>query len=93
MTERWHAKPVDQFRGDGGAASRLAALDDRDGMFVPRQPRRGDEAVQSTTNDDDVGHQRSASTRSAALRPGAPMMPPPGCVADPHMYSRRTGVR
>ena len=30
--------------------------------------------------------------RIAALRPGAPMMPPPGCVADPHMYRRSMGV-
>ena len=29
----------------------------------------------------------------AALRPGAPMMPPPGCVAEPHMYRSRIGVR
>jgi hypothetical protein len=26
------------------------------------------------------------SILSAALRPGAPMMPPPGCVADPHIH-------
>src|SRR5580700_8095139 len=28
-----------------------------------------------------------------AMRPGAPMMPPPGCVADPHMYRLSIGVR
>src|SRR5437867_7083486 len=27
---------------------------------------------------------RATSMRRAALRPGAPMMPPPGCAADPH---------
>src|ERR1044072_6472583 len=27
----------------------------------------------------------SFSICSAAFRPGAPMMPPPGCVAEPHM--------
>ena len=35
----------------------------------------------------------SAMIFSAALRPGAPMMPPPGCVAEPHMYRPSTGVR
>ena len=28
---------------------------------------------------------QSLTSCSAALRPGAPMMPPPGCVAEPHM--------
>src|SRR5687768_16913814 len=37
------------------------------------------------------GVRRSSS--SAALRPGAPMMPPPGCVADPHIYRLLMGVR
>ena len=35
--------------------------------------------------DDDRPHARSCRTACAALRPGAPMMPPPGCVAEPHM--------
>src|ERR1700735_915437 len=30
---------------------------------------------------------------NAASRPGAPMIPPPGCVADPHMYNFLIGVR
>lgn len=29
----------------------------------------------------------------AALRPHAPITPPPGCVAAPHIYSPFTGVR
>ena len=28
-----------------------------------------------------------------AMRPGAPMIPPPGWVADPHMYRLSIGVR
>ena len=32
-----------------------------------------------------VGYRVSARIVLAAFRPGAPMMPPPGCVADPHM--------
>ncbi len=57
----------------------------------------GDQTVVSATDDDDVarfghlassGHQAafpSFRISSAARRPGAPMMPPPGCVADPHI--------
>ena len=33
------------------------------------------------------------SSSSAAMRPGAPMMPPPGCVADPHIHRSLIGVR
>ena len=29
----------------------------------------------------------------AALYPGAPITPPPGCAPDPHRYRPRTGVR
>jgi hypothetical protein len=29
----------------------------------------------------------------AALAPGAPMIPPPGCTAEPHIQSFGTGVR
>ncbi len=32
------------------------------------------------------------STSRAAIRPDAPMMPPPGCVADPHSHRSFTGV-
>ena len=30
---------------------------------------------------------------SAAIRPGAPMIPPPGCVAEPHIHRSLIGVR
>ncbi len=54
-----------------------------------RQHGRGDQAVVPRSDDDDVvrraHHFCSARMRAAALRPGAPMIPPPGCVADPHM--------
>src|ERR1041385_4728809 len=33
------------------------------------------------------------SSSSAASRPGAPLMPPPGCEDEPHSHSPRTGVR
>ena len=35
---------------------------------------------------------RSAFTTRAALWPGAPMTPPPGCVPEPHRYSPLIGV-
>ena len=55
------------------------------------QEGRGREAVVAAADDDDVGlhatFPRSQSFRisRAAIRPGAPMMPPPGWVAEPHM--------
>jgi hypothetical protein len=36
----------------------------------------------TTADDNNVGHLRISI---AAFRPGAPMMPPPGWVADPHI--------
>src|SRR5215213_22261 len=35
----------------------------------------------------------SLMTAHAAFRPGAAMMPPPGCAPEPHRYRPRTGVR
>ena len=47
------------------------------------------EAIHASADDQHVvrrGHLRTSfRMRSAAFFPGAPMMPPPGCVADPHM--------
>ncbi len=36
---------------------------------------------------------KSSRTTIAALWPGAPVTPPPGCALLPHRYSPRTGVR
>ncbi len=36
---------------------------------------------------------RVPSSSSAAIRPGAPMIPPPGCVAEPHIHRSLIGVR
>src|SRR5262249_8898018 len=51
-----------------------------------------DEAVAPPANNDDVDHHAFARMRRAAFRPGAPMMPPPGCVAEPHIHRFRIGV-
>ncbi len=37
--------------------------------------------------------EKSSRTTIAALRPGAPVTPPPGCALLPQRYSPRTGVR
>ena len=84
--------------GDGGAADDTAPLEHQRPEAGLREVARGDEAVVPAADDDDVaaGRSRRAHARTlplrqsesslrAALRPGAPMMPPPGCVAEPHM--------
>ena len=92
-----------QLRCCGGPADGLAPLQhDRP---QPRTTQVGGrhQAVVATANDDRVvavrGHRQAAlwprarRTSSAAIRPLAPMIPPPGCVADPHSHRSRTGVR
>ncbi len=91
------------------AAHAVAPLEDEDPLPRLREIRAGDEAVVPPADDHHVvaGHQATAlparwrsraflcvfRTSSAAMRPGAPMMPPPGCVAEPHIHRSRTGVR
>ena len=69
-----------------------------------RQVRRRDQAVVAGPDHDRVvslpGHAQAAflprsprRTCSAASRPDAPMIPPPGCVAEPHIQRFRSGVR
>ena len=73
---------------DRRAADRLATLDHDRLEAALREERRRGEPVRAAADHDDVGLHRAAptsfSTSSAASRPGAPMIPPPGCVADPH---------
>src|SRR5688572_22909134 len=87
-----------------GAATDAGALLDHNGAQATlRQPRRTGEPIDAAADYDRIvaamrsrrhlWHQwPSFRMRSAAFLPGAPMMPPPGCVADPHMYNRSTGV-
>ena len=84
-----------KFVGDGSAANLRAAFEDERLISCLRQVVRGDQAVVAAADDDDVALFRarhgyaaplmSFRISSAASRPFAPMMPPPGCVADPHM--------
>src|SRR5262249_56120983 len=93
VRERRAAEAGMKFFGDGGAAGLGAALEDEWLESGFGEVEGGDQAVVTATDDDDValvGHGYAApftSLRisSAERRPGAPMMPPPGCVADPHM--------
>ena len=83
--------------------TRLAPLQQRDVPAGLRQVRRGDQAVVAAADDDHAFRRHHATCfpprffsfrySSAAMRPGAPMMPPPGCVAEPHIQRSWTGVR
>ncbi len=82
--------------GHRRASDDLAALEDEGFVSGLREVGCRDEAVVPAPDDDDAPgasrHQprtlprrQSSSIFVAALRPGAPMIPPPGCVAEPHM--------
>src|SRR5688572_4646640 len=88
MCEERRAKPRRDLRGNGAAADRGLALEDERFETSLSQVGRTRQAVDASANYDDVVLRRthsSFSTRMAAFRPGAPMIPPPGCVAEPHM--------
>ena len=82
-----------KFFSDRGAANLRAAFEHERLESRFGQVESGDQAVVPATDDDDVARVSamlyaafpSFRISSAARRPGAPMMPPPGCVADPHM--------
>ena len=82
---------------DRTAAHDTRRLEHDDPPARARQIRGRDQAVVAASDNDDVVARHydlpPFSTASAAFRPGAPMMPPPGCVADPHIQDRRIGVR
>ena len=85
------------------AADLIRTFQDRHPAAVLREQRGRHQPVVARADHDDVragGHPYAAlpprprpSTSSAAIRPGAPMIPPPGCVADPHIHRSRIGVR
>jgi hypothetical protein len=87
-----------QDAGDRAAANLVAPFEDERVQAAARQVVGRGEAVVPAADDDRLrgalgaealakaAHARaSARILLAALRPGAPMMPPPGCVAEPHM--------
>src|SRR5450432_3056810 len=96
MRQNGTAKTGMNFFSDRGAADLRATLDHE--RFITRlgQIERGDQTVVAAANNDDIAPLRGGSVRhvqaapsfrisSAASRPGAPMMPPPGCAAEPQM--------
>ena len=71
---------------DRAAADLGAGLEhDRLQARLWRDKRRRQAVVSGADDDDRLHVRRSARIRVAAFRPGAPMIPPPGCVAEPHM--------
>ena len=84
MRERGTAEAGMKLFGDGCAANNRAAFEDEGPETFLREIERGDESVVAGAENHDIaldGHYfRPASFRisSAARRPGAPMIPPPG---------------
>src|SRR5208283_5194643 len=104
MRQRRATKARTNFFRDGRAAHLGAAFEHQRSEAGFGEVEGRDQTVMSATDDDHVasfghvafsGHQAFPSFRisSAARRPGAPMMPPPGCVADPHIYRFLMGDR
>ena len=96
------AKARMEFVGDRSPADLRAAFEHERLESSLRQIKSGDQPVVTAADDDDIplaiGRHYAAPLTSlrissAARRPFAPMMPPPGCVADPHMYRFLIGVR
>ena len=86
-------------------ADAVALLQDQDGAAGLREVGGRGEAVVARADHDRVEPLRHQATlpaelpafpprsSSAAIRPGAPMIPPPGCVAEPHIHRSLIGVR
>ena len=77
-----HAEPRMELVGNRRAANDRTPLEHERLQATPREHSGRRQSVVPAADEDDVDHLRISS---AAFRPGAPMMPPPGCVADPHM--------
>ena len=75
-----------QFAGDRAAAHGITRLQDDRSQPGLGKIEGGCQAVVASTDDDDLTHVRvSEMIFIAAFRPGAPMIPPPGWVAEPHI--------
>src|SRR5581483_5495190 len=99
-----HARrDLDRVQDPAGPLSPLEHEDTATGL---REVRSRDQTVVARPDDDRVvlghhattfrpglGNRSDFSTSRAAIRPGAPMMPPPGWVAEPQSHRSLTGVR
>ena len=83
-----------KFFCDRAAADDIAAFENQRLEPALGQIKRGDECVVTTTNENYAlsdGHGQFAAFFHSfritwlAMRPFAPMIPPPGCVAEPHI--------
>ena len=81
-----------EFFGDGGAADDIAAFENERPVALFREIKGRDQRVVATAENDDVALRRPLSVFPRVFQnfqrrqpPGAPMMPPPGCVAEPHI--------
>ena len=84
----------DELLGCQRATYTVATLEDERLQPGLREVCSRDEPVVTASHDDRVvGHQSERTTWRAARRPDAPMIPPPGCVAEPHIQRFRSGVR
>ena len=84
---RVDAEPRQELLRGGRASDRRSGLDDEHAPRPPPARHRGGHQLLRTRAEDDhvVAHRPpSASTAFAARCPLAPMIPPPGCVPDPH---------
>src|SRR3954468_6856072 len=97
-------QPSDRIRELRHSTDALARLEHDDPQSGATQIRRANESVVARADDDRVVRQAAASelsplrlrqarsTATAALRPGAPEMAPPGCADEPHSHRSRSGV-
>src|SRR5579872_5354086 len=91
MCERGRFKSRRELFSDCAAADDTAALQYQGMKSGARQIKCSHQCVVAAANDYNVarrGHYeipQSCRICLAARRPGAPMMPPPGCVAEPHI--------
>ena len=84
-----------KFFGDGRAAGLRAALEHQRLESGFGQVEGGDQPVVAAADDDDIAVAGFRACLGRPLEvfqnferrqpPGPPMMPPPGCVADPHI--------
>ena len=84
MGQCGHTHAGREFVRDGTPAHLVACFEHQRAEPCLGQVRRAHQPVVAGADDDRAAHD-FPSTDSAAFRPGAPMIPPPGCVAEPHM--------
>src|ERR1700676_2729630 len=103
MGKSGNAESRMKFFGDCAAAHHLTALQHYGLESAFRQVKRGDQRIVTAADENHLlsdGHGQLAAAffhcfkiTWLAMRPLAPMIPPPGWVADPHIKRLSMGVR